>query len=203
MQSIRLSAGGAPLLGEPPPIEFANTTFAIRGRLREGLDTTGHLAAWLRDMRTRLAVALTDDDLDGLTGDDLAAAHDLRTTIRAVADAIVHGRAPDAGAVAALNGHARRAPRWRELSYDAEPGTGEPRIEVRSHARPVAAALSALAEEAAELFAGPARPELRICPGPNCVLYFLRGNTRREWCTPDCGNRARAARHYSKTRRPR
>ncbi|MFG2039770.1 CGNR zinc finger domain-containing protein [Dactylosporangium sp. NPDC048998] len=202
MELIRLSAGGAPLLGEPAPIEFANTTYAIRGRLCEGLDTTDHLAAWLRDMRTRLAVALTDDDLDTVTGGDLAVAHDLRTAIRAVADAIVHDQTPGADAVAALNGHVRRAPRWRELRVGAEP-----RTEVRSHARAVAAVLSALAEEAADLFAGlfadPARHELRICPGPNCVLYFLRGSTRREWCTPDCGNRARAARHYSKTRQAR
>ena len=184
------------MLGEPPPIELANTTYAVRGRPQDGLRTTEQLVAWLRDMRPRLAVALTDADLRTVTESDLTVARELRVVVRSLADAIVHDHIPDPDLVAALNRQVRRAPRWRELTLDPDP-----RAEVRSEARPVTAALAALAEEAVELFAGPFRHELHACPGPGCVLYFLRDHPRREWCSPVCGNRARAARHYAKTKR--
>ena len=184
------------MLGEPPPIELANTTYAVRGRPQDGLRTTVQLAAWLRDMRPRLAVALTDADLRTVTESDLAVARNLRAVIRSLAGAIVHDHVPDPDLVAELNRHVRRAPRWRELQVDTDP-----RTEVCSLARPVVAALAALAEEAVDLFAGPSRHELHACSGPGCVLYFRRDHPRREWCSPVCGNRARAARHYAKIRR--
>ncbi|GAA4921437.1 CGNR zinc finger domain-containing protein [Nonomuraea thailandensis] len=190
-----LAGGGAPLLGEPAPIELGNTSYAARGRPKEGLQSAEHLAAWLRDMRPRLAVTLTDADLDGVTDDDLHAARELRDVIRSLAAAAVAGREPDPGEVETLNRHAGRAPRWRELRT-----TPEPRVVVRTAGRPVAAALGWLAEEAVGLFAGPLRGELRACHGPGCVLHFVRDSPRREWCSPGCGNRARAARHYAKVR---
>ncbi|MBB6349290.1 CGNR zinc finger domain-containing protein [Nonomuraea muscovyensis] len=192
--------GGAPLLGEPPPIELANTVHAVRGHRRDGLRTIEHLAAWLRDVRPRLAVPLTDAELCEVTGEDLADARELRDAIRALASAA----APESGdaaldprAAETLNRHARRSPRWRELLLDPEP-----HAVVRGTGRPVAAALAAVAEEAVDLFAGPARHRLRACQGPGCVLHFVRESPRREWCSAGCGNRARAARHYAKVRRP-
>src|SRR6476646_10430527 len=38
--------GGSPLLGEPLAIEFANTHYAVRGAVREGIGTPAHLVAW-------------------------------------------------------------------------------------------------------------------------------------------------------------
>ncbi|HEX7746976.1 MAG TPA: CGNR zinc finger domain-containing protein [Micromonosporaceae bacterium] len=195
MDVAQLTSGGAPMLGEPPPIELGNATFAVRGRLRDGLQTVEHLAAWLRDMRPRLAVSLTDDDLQDVTEDDLNVARELRDIIRALAEAAVNGREPAADVVDTLNRHARKTPRWRELSIDPEP-----HVVVRGAGRPVAAALAALAEDAVNLFGAPSGSELRACQGPGCVLYFLPGIPRREWCSAGCGNRARAARHYAKVR---
>ncbi|WP_245898953.1 CGNR zinc finger domain-containing protein [Nonomuraea indica] len=241
MDVADFTGGGAPLLGEPPPIELANTAHAVRGRRRDGLLTTEHLAAWLRDMRPRLAVPLTDADLRGVTDDDLARARELRDAVRSLAAATAtlcaaHDGDREAGgagedgvaatrttgadlaeprpgsratpptpghpvldprAAETLNRHARRSPRWRELLLDPEP-----HAVVRSADRPVAAALAALAEEAIDLFAGPVRHKLRACQGPGCILHFVRESPRREWCSPGCGNRARAARHYAKVRRP-
>ncbi|MDR6317410.1 putative RNA-binding Zn ribbon-like protein [Actinoplanes couchii] len=57
-----------------------------------------------------------------------------------------------------------------------------------------------MADEAIALFTGAARDDLRACPGPGCVLHFVRDSPRREWCSPGCGNRARAARHYARSR---
>ncbi|MEO3803537.1 CGNR zinc finger domain-containing protein [Nonomuraea sp. B1E8] len=195
MAMAHLAGGGAPLLGEPPPIELGNTAYAVRGRPKDGLQSVEHLSAWLRDMRPRLTVQLDDADIHGVTDHDLHLARELRDAILTLVTATVNDRALDPDAVATLNRHTRQTPRWRELRTAPEPHTT-----VRSSGRRVAAALAALAEDAADLFAGPLRHQLRACRGPGCVLHFVHDTPRREWCSPGCGNRARAARHYAKVR---
>ncbi|GAA0222709.1 CGNR zinc finger domain-containing protein [Actinomadura nitritigenes] len=195
MEVAHLAGGGAPLLGEPPPIELGNTAYAVRGRRRDGLQSVEHLAAWLRDMRACLAIGLADADIEGVTDQDLRLARELRDVIRALAAAAVDGREFDADMVATLNRHVRQSPRWHELR-----STPEPHTTVCAEGRPVAAAIAALAEDAVDLFAGPQRDQLRACHGPGCVLFFVRDTPRREWCSPGCGNRARAARHYAKVK---
>lgn len=196
MEVADLTGGGAPALGEPLAIELGNATYAVRGRRRDGLQTVEHLAAWLRDMRPRLAVALTDDDLRGVTEGDLSLARELRDTIRALADAAVNGREPASDAVDTLNAHARQSPQWPELRISPKP-----QVVVASAGRPIATALCMLAQDAVGLFGGPLGYDVRACQGPGCVLYFVHGVPRREWCSAGCGNRARAARHYARVRR--
>jgi predicted RNA-binding Zn ribbon-like protein len=197
MDMADLAGGGAPLLGEPLPIELGNTDYAVRGRRQDGLQTPEHLAGWLRDTRPRLALSLSDTDLHGVTGHDLTRARELREAIRALSAAVVDQRDADPDAVAALNRNARDTLWWRELRV-----APEPHVAVCTDGRPVAAVLTAIAEEAIDLFTGPLRHELRACHGPGCRLYFIRDNPRRAWCSAGCGNRARAARHYyAKTRR--
>ncbi|MBJ8347585.1 ABATE domain-containing protein [Antrihabitans sp. YC2-6] len=175
--------GGAPLLGEPLPIELANTTYAVRGRPQDGLETCEHLETWLLEKHL---------DADGITTGDLTAARELRTTIRAISTAIVNGGKPSSDAVGALNGFVAATPRWRELH--------ELRAVSRTNARPTVASLAEIAAAAVELFGGPMRDQLRACGGPGCVLFFVKDRPRREWCSDGCGNRARAARHYAKIR---
>ncbi|MBG0827886.1 ABATE domain-containing protein [Planomonospora sp. ID67723] len=59
---------------------------------------------------------------------------------------------------------------------------------------------AALAASAIALLAGAEREQLRACPAPRCVLYFVKEHARQEWCSTGCGNRARAARHYHQHR---
>ncbi|NUW34737.1 CGNR zinc finger domain-containing protein [Nonomuraea sp. SMC257] len=191
-----LAGGGAPLLGEPPAIELGNTSYAVRGRPQDGLRSVEHLAAWLRDMRPRLAVGLADADLHGVTEEDLRLARELRDAIRSLAASAVDDRAFDPDTVATLNRHAGRTTRWRELRTTPEPHTAE-----CAAGRPVAAALAAVAENAVDVFGGPLRHQVRACQRPACLLFFVRDASRREWCSAGCGNRARAARHYAKVRR--
>lgn len=179
--------GGAPLLGEPVCIELANTVFAVRGRPTEGLATPEHLADWLHNSGFVM--------VDEVTESDVEAARVLRAAIRAIAEATTQGhRTPDAAAVTTLNGFAASPSRWRELSVRPKRGIVE-----RSSGRSAECALGTIADNAIELFGGPRRDELRACTGPKCMLFFI-GDGRREWCSSGCGNRARAARHYAKTR---
>lgn len=196
MEVARLTGGGAPLLGEPLPIELGNTAYAVRGRPQDGLQIPEHLAAWLRDTRARLPLPLSDTDLEDVNDDDLAWARELRDAIRSLAASVVDQRYPDQDAVATLNRITREIPLWHEMRVDPEP-----HAVIRANGRPVAAVLAAVADAAIGLFTGPLRQELYACQGPGCVLYFIRDNPRRAWCSAGCGNRARAARHYTKTRR--
>lgn len=186
MRNMDEPSGGAPLLGEPLPVELANTSYAVRGRPREGLQTPRQLGTWLRE------VGLAAGEVGP---GDLAAALSLRDAIRTVAAATVRGDPLPAAAVATVNRFAASPARWRELRADPEP-----HVAARTSGTATAAALSSIAAQAVELFGGPRRHDLRACQGPGCVLFFVRDG-RREWCSHGCGNRARAARHYARTRR--
>src|ERR671918_444350 len=63
--------------------------------------------------------------------------------------------------------------------------------------------LGAIAADTLDLVTGPRRNELRLCGAPGCVLIFEKDHPRRAWCSAACGNRARQARHYRRTRAPR
>lgn len=180
----------APVLGEPLPIELANTTYAVRGHLQDGLADVDALVWWLDQVRPHLPGEV---DLDAVDDGDLRAARELRDCVRALASAAVASTRPAAADLDTLNRHVRVGRRWRELRWDTEPaaepyGTGPS----------VAAILSAIAQEAVDLFTGPA--DLRACQGPGCVLFYVKDHHRRGWCSAGCGNRARAARHYDSVR---
>jgi predicted RNA-binding Zn ribbon-like protein len=67
---------------------------------------------------------------------------------------------------------------------------------------PQTLALAAAARSAMEILAGHT-DRLRRCANPACSMLFLADTTRRQWCTPNlCGNRARVARHYRRSRTP-
>jgi predicted RNA-binding Zn ribbon-like protein len=65
---------------------------------------------------------------------------------------------------------------------------------------PTEVALASIAADAIRLLTGPDADELRACHAPGCVLMFVRDHPRRAWCCESCGNRARQARHYERTR---
>ncbi|HET7488865.1 MAG TPA: CGNR zinc finger domain-containing protein [Acidimicrobiales bacterium] len=188
-----LPVGGAPLLGEPLPIELANTIYAVQGSPRDGLGSPGNLGAWLRDNRTRFRVVLDDADLLGVDAADLRSARRLRDAVHAVLTAVVGGGQPPEEAVETVNRAARAVPRWSQLRWD-----GGAAIETTTRGPAVAAALSEVAEATVQLVAGPHRGLLRACPGPGCVLFFVKSHPRRTWCSDACGNRARVARFHAR-----
>jgi len=184
-----------PVLGQSLPLELANTRYLTRGRPRDGIATVELLGSWLGQVRSRLQIPLTDAELLTVSDAQLSDARDLRDCIHSLAAATAdHGR-PDAHALDQLNRQTRTAPLWTELHWDASPRAG-----LRSSARPVTAAICEIAAHTVELFAGPRASDIQPCRAPNCILYFVKDHARREWCSPACGNRVRAARHYG--RRP-
>lgn len=66
------------------------------------------------------------------------------------------------------------------------------------------ALLAPITRAAIELLTGDTRDRVRICEADDCVWLFFDGskNRSRRWCDmQQCGNRAKARRHYAATKR--
>ncbi|WP_381789797.1 CGNR zinc finger domain-containing protein [Streptomyces niveus] len=206
-------ATAAPLLGEPLPVEFMNTVWADRDGVHDELAHPGGLVAWLRGVGPRLPQAGGPSlaPLPEPSADDVRRFRRLRDALRHLASVTtgdtgdtrgtVSGAVSDADAlataVAAVNESCAYAPSWSMLEWTGESG---PTRTAATDGTASGWILSQLAEEGVRLLAGPGRTDLRACHGPRCVLYFVRSHPRREWCSADCGNRARVARHYRRHR---
>ncbi|MEV0649512.1 ABATE domain-containing protein [Phytomonospora sp. NPDC050363] len=179
------------MTGAPPlAIQLANTTYAVRGVVQDGLRTTADLIAWFERVSALLPVESTP-----LGDEDLAAARELRDAVRAVARALEDGEPAAPADVDAINRAARGGPHWTELR------TADPlRAERRRESRGVRDALAEVAENAIALFTGQTAGRVRLCGRPGCVLLFVKDHPRREWCSNKCGNKVRAARHYQRAK---
>jgi predicted RNA-binding Zn ribbon-like protein len=187
----------APLLYETEPlsVRLMNTIWADRRGGHDVLDSLSDFRLWaercgvaggtelgdadrararsLRDSLRRLAAAATDDDR--------APAVDLSVSLDA-ARGVVNDHLSGQRSVLRQEG-----PGGFALDWEC-PVTGFDEVLARA------------AREGAELVSGIAAGELRACHGPRCVLYFVKEGARREWCSSVCGNRARVARHYRRSR---
>ncbi len=170
-----------PLRDEPLAIELHNTLYVAGGEAFDGLDDA---AAWLDG----LAARLPDIGGDPPTAAELAA---LRDAVRAALHAAVDGTPYEPEA---LNRAAARAPRSPAVTPD-----GRATVDYHGASR-ADVVIATLAADAIDLLTGPHRHDLRACHAPGCVLMFLKDHPRREWCSNACGNRARQARHYRRSR---
>jgi predicted RNA-binding Zn ribbon-like protein len=167
-----------PLTSEPLSLDLVNTVWTQDGARRDLLSEPGGVGTWLAAAGHPAATA------DGAA---IAALRDAREAIRAVV-----ARRDDADALNAVLAHGR-------LLERVGPGGPEQVLEVDAERWRVP---WLAAQNLLELLrAGPDR--IRRCAGHGCVLHFYdasRGG-RRQWCSmAGCGNRAKARRHYERTR---
>jgi len=164
-----------PLTGEPLALDLVNTEWIQDGERRDLLAEPGGIDVWLH------AAGHPDAAVDP---DGLRAARD---AIRATA--ADHG---DAAALNAVLAHGRLVERLG-------PGGPERMLEVDDEGWRVP---WLAAQNLLELLrAGPDR--IRRCANHACILHFFDGSRsgRRQWCSmAACGNRAKARRHYERTR---
>jgi predicted RNA-binding Zn ribbon-like protein len=184
-------AAGFPVGGEPLALDLADTLITATD---PPIDLLADAA------RARQFWALQQARLPpGARPPGLAAARTLRAAIRALLEAHLAGRALPPQAVACVNAAAAATP-------------GSPQLVPRNDGRAVAIdwrwqahdaralALAEAARSAIEVL-GTAAARLRRCANPACSMLFVADSARRQWCTPNiCGNRARVARHYARTR---
>lgn len=178
-----------------------NTIWADTGGVHDDLTTPAALRDWV-------AVIFEHDarTLGTLGRREVAEAKLLRDALRRLAAFRTHDDRPTAqspldsidGAITAVNNavgyrpHTQLALRGNQLQRENP-----------TDASPIRIALAELAHQAIDLLTGPTAEDLRACHAPGCVLYFVKTHPRREWCSEACGNRARAARHYQRTRTPK
>jgi predicted RNA-binding Zn ribbon-like protein len=183
-----------PLRREPIAVELHNTLYAVKGLIVDGLADEASAAAWIDGLDSRLPVAARGS-ARGPTAQELVA---LRGAVRELLRVAVNGGRPPASALAAINAASAGAPRSPVVRW---PSGADPVAGIDRHGASYAdIVLGALAADAIGLLAGPRRADLRTCGAPGCVLMFLKDHPRREWCSNACGNRARQARHYHRSR---
>ena len=129
----------------------------------------------------------------------LAAAIELRETLHRIFAAIAEGDTAAAADLNALNAAlAAAAERTRMRLRDAAYVW-----EITLPGRNAVGLLSPVLWSAADLLASPRRTRVRQCANPLCRWLFLdetKGGNRR-WCSmAACGNRAKAHRHYLKSK---
>ncbi|HET8726479.1 MAG TPA: ABATE domain-containing protein [Alphaproteobacteria bacterium] len=192
-------------LGGALCLDFANTISGRRSdRPRELLHEPGDVFSW-----AAAAGEICEEEADALkrrAAEDaaaaealMAAARGLREAVYAVFSAVAAGRTPPAAEFARLDGSVADALGRLSLTptgdgyvwswRDAEGGLGRP--------------LWAVARSAGELLTTADPRRLRECGGPDCAWLFVdtSKNAKRRWCDMRfCGNRAKAHRHYRRTR---
>lgn len=173
-------------------LDFVDSAMALPGG--QFIDLLGTPAAASRWLVER-GLAPADAQLREMCAARLRA---LREHLRSLCAARVDGIAALPAALSAVNDALSRVPTADLLYWDENDGpyraAPHPVNEILDHA------LATLAANAADLLTGPDAERLTACDSAPCTRYLLR-HGRRHWCSTRCGDRARAARAYSRRTR--
>jgi predicted RNA-binding Zn ribbon-like protein len=169
-------------------LDFANTAITLPGQFIDLLATPATANLWLCDHHLAPADA-------GLQEICAAQLRSLREQIRSLLAAHVGGHPAPGSALHAVNEAMSQAPSAALLHWDTTRGY------YRATAHPVTQilerAMAALAADTADMLAGPDASRITACASAPCNRYLLRRG-RRHWCSVRCGDRARAARAYTR-----
>ena len=171
-------------------LDFANTRY-WRGQATptETLNGPADLAAW-----TKAPKALSPKEFEQAVA--------LRETIYRLFDAQAQGQAQGKTAMRdleVLNAALAQAPSRKMLKRNR--GGYEWDVDARSGT--ALALLAPVLWSAGDLLAGPRLDRVRRCANPECGWLFLDDSRagKRRWCSMSaCGNRAKARRHYHKSK---
>ena len=176
-------------------LDFANT-LSWRGRAApvETLDADD-LARWVAGSGVGKIAGEIEEWAPALLAEAIA----LRETIYRIFRALACGEAVPDQDLAALNRALAAAPP-RDRIVRAEGGYG---WQIGPAALSVPTLLAPVLWSAGDLLASERRRQVRQCANHECLWLFLdvsKAGTRR-WCNmASCGNRAKARRHYQRTR---
>jgi len=168
-------------------LDFANTRY-WRGQATptETLNAPADLAGWAKSAKVPSAR-------------ELETALGLRETIYRLFDANADGKAPALRDLEALNAALASAPARTTLKR----GRDGYNWEIDANSGTALALLAPVLWSAGDLLAGPRLDRVRKCANPECGYLFLDDSRagKRRWCSMSaCGNRAKARRHYHKSR---
>jgi predicted RNA-binding Zn ribbon-like protein len=194
------------LVGGAVCLDFANTVGGTRANPKERLHAYEDLVQW--SARAGGLEAKAVDPLLALAAerpDEAARVHAralaLREAIYRIFASLVGEHAPAAADLAILNDELARALPHLRIE-PREEGFGYRFADAPALDRP----LWGIARSASELLTSGEIPHLKECSSDDCTWLFLdqSRNQSRRWCDmKDCGNRAKARRHYHRQKRSR
>ena len=185
-------------------IDFANTRYWRGSEPVETVHDFSEMVRWC-DTNAMLGREAAERALQWSEkhGRDAAAIFDdaiaLRETIYRICFALADGKAPEARDVAAINAALDRAPERRVLAH-REKTFG---WSIDRDALSPAGLLAPVLWSAGDLIVSPEVGRLRHCLNDQCGWLFMDDskNGSRRWCSmQSCGNRAKAHRHYLRSK---
>ena len=205
MRGRARSPNSGSLIAGRPCLDFVNTvSWRASAAPVEGLGQYRDLVAW--SAAAGLVTAGRAAELERQAATLPASAEAVLERARALREALhrlfgegAGGGAPGKAELAILNAELARAPAIRGLAW-ADPGFVWSGAEAGSRLESV---LWPLAWSAAELLTGGDVKRVRACAGEGCgwLFYDTSRSLSRRWCAmDDCGNRAKARRHYARTK---
>jgi predicted RNA-binding Zn ribbon-like protein len=84
----------------------------------------------------------------------------------------------------------RAAPEWLELDPTST------RLRERTDGQAADRVLARYARPALRIAPAADAREIRVCPAPSCGMFYRPRRKHQQWCSEQCGTRARVARHY-------
>ncbi len=140
-----------------------------------------------------------DQSREGPLPEGIRAGARLRETIYRLFDAQAQGKAPAPRDLEALNAALAQAPARKTLKRSRDGYEWD--VDMKSGT--ALALLAPVLWSAGDLLAGPKLDRVRRCANPECGWLFLDDSRagKRRWCSmSSCGNRAKARRHYHKSK---
>lgn len=184
-------------------LDLVNTRIIAGGREVDLLGNFDDLLEWLEATR---AIEISDikrarSELSGtnLADSVFAKALELRDSLRHVADDLSNGRVVSLSSLNTLNDILK----LKTGHFEVRNVGGKYEKHFRSTTSVAGGLLIPVAENAADLLSNGKLGLVRQCENPECILYFYdtTKNHKRHWCSMAvCGNRAKAAAHYKRTK---
>jgi predicted RNA-binding Zn ribbon-like protein len=186
-------------------LDFINTVTGRDAEPRDWLDSYERLLDWagrakLLPPKPLRALAARAGRDPGAAARALAKAKRLREALFKIASSIAARRAPPPEALETLREHWLAGAESHEIGIEG----GQLAAILDPHADGLDLVSSMVAWRFVGRVATHPPKRLKLCDGPNCSWLFLDTSKagRRRWCDmSDCGNAAKARRHYARRRR--
>jgi predicted RNA-binding Zn ribbon-like protein len=184
-----LGADRFPLLGEPFPVEFANTLYNSRESVTDFLATRELFESWFAHAQAASVYRIPPR----LANEHFIQVRELRDAIAAICAHLSGGSSNVSEATATLNHYARLLPGYPELQWT---NPKSPSLSLRFEGGVNEIFLARLASDAITFFSSPEGLRIRRCATPICTLFFVRQHHRRRFCSEPCSQRTRQSRYY-------